>query len=165
MKLTPQQQDEIESSLWVVNTALKNLGLSGDEDMRQNAIIYMCRCLTRFDPTQNVKWTTFAYKNVYLYIKRLHKREIRQQSWETDYETGYRAECVKSYLEEPELIDDNKILLDKIRKRCNAPERTIIDLKLQGYEGAEISQITGCSVSKISKYMRSVKIKAREMVL
>ena len=36
--LSDEQRETIENSLWVVNTALKNQGLSSDEDLRQSAI-------------------------------------------------------------------------------------------------------------------------------
>ena len=63
-----------------INTALKKQGLQENEDLRQSAILYMCKCLERFDPTKNIKWTTFAYKNIYLYIKREHNKEAAKQA-------------------------------------------------------------------------------------
>ena len=80
MQLTAIQQKEIEDSEWVVNTALKRQGLSCNEDLRQSAILYMCECLLRYDPTKGIKWTTFAYKNVYLFIKRTYKKENKRKS-------------------------------------------------------------------------------------
>ena len=43
--LTKEQQHTIENSIWVVNTALQKQGLSSDEDLRQSAILYMCKCI------------------------------------------------------------------------------------------------------------------------
>lgn len=71
--LTPAQQKIIEDSLWVVNAVLKRLGLQEDEDLRQDACLYLCKCLERFNPDKNVKWTTYAYKNIYLYTIRIKK--------------------------------------------------------------------------------------------
>ena len=68
MKLTNEQQKQIENSLWVVNTVLKKQGIDYNEDMRQSAIMYMCECLLRYDPDKGVKWTTYAYKNFIVVI-------------------------------------------------------------------------------------------------
>ena len=73
--LSDEQRDTIEDSVWVVNTVLKKQGLENDEDMRQSALLYMCKCIQRFDPSKNIKWTTFAYKNIYLFVKRNFKKQ------------------------------------------------------------------------------------------
>ena len=39
--LTKEQQNIIENSIWVVNTALKKQGLQKDSDLRQNEILYL----------------------------------------------------------------------------------------------------------------------------
>ena len=158
--LSAEQQNAIENSIWVVNTALKNQGLSADEDMRQNAILYMCKCIQRFDPSRNIKWTTYAYENVYLYIRRLHKRQLKRANWEIDEET-YTLQATEMPLEEPELLDENKMMIERLKAHCTPKERRFIDLKLQGYKGTEIGKIMGCSISKVSMYMRNIKDKAR----
>lgn len=156
IKLSTEQQNTIENSIWVVNTALKNQGLSTDEDMRQDAILYMCKCIQRFDPSRSIKWTTYAYRNVYLYIKLKHKRQMAKLSYQT---------CgTEMPIEEAEIIDKNKMLVEQIRSICNAKERQVIDLTLQGYSRSEIGQIMGRSVAQVKAYKRSIKDKAREIV-
>ena len=160
--LSVEQQNTIENSIWVVNTALKNQGLSADEDMRQDAILYMCKCIQRFDPSRNIKWTTYAYRNVYLYIKLKHKRQMAKLSYQTCREDIYTAQPAEMPIEEEEIIDEKKMLVEQIRSLCNAKERQVIDLTLQGYSRSEIGQIMGRSVAQVKAYKRSIKDKARE---
>lgn len=160
--LSKEQQSIIEDSIWVVNTALKNQGLElspKTEDLRQSAILYMCKCLERFDPTRNIKWSTYAYKNVYLYIKRQNKREIRCRQHEIEDEDIYKT------LEEYEAETDNqaRLIIDKISQKCTPRERELLDLKLKGYKGREIGVIMGISISRISLYMKSIKEKAKDI--
>lgn len=161
--LSAEQQTTIENSIWVVNTALKNQGLSADEDMRQDAILYMCKCIQRFDATRNIKWTTYAYKNVYLFIKLKHKRQLEKMSW-LSVDDIYNQSAREMPLEEVELITDDKMSVDFIKSLCNAKERQVLDLTLQGYSRSEIGQKMGRSVAQIKAYKRSIKDKVREQL-
>lgn len=157
--LSREQQNIIENSIWVVNTALKKQGLQADEDLRQSAILYMCKCLTRFDPSKNIKWTTFAYKNVYLFIKRMHRKEKLKQSHIIGDEIYYLAEQ-KEDIEAYER-ENTRQTLESVKSICTAEESQFIDLKLKGFKGAEISRIMKCSTSKVICCMQSIKEKAR----
>lgn len=160
--LSLEQQKNIEDSLWVVNTALKRQGLQADEDLRQSAILYMCKCLERFDPTKKIKWTTYAYKNIFLYIKRMHVRESKKSSIIVDDDL-YNLERVIQPIEDQNDIVESSYRLDRVRGVCSAEERRVIDLKLQGYKAVEISALMKCSASKINACMQSIKDKARGM--
>lgn len=157
--LSKEQQDIIENSIWVVNTALKQQGLQANEDLRQSAILYMCKCLERFDPTKNIKWSTYAYKNVFLYIKRTHYKETKKQSFLVSDDVIFPQladECQTT-------LDESSYLLEEILKRCTKREQQIVKLKLQGYKVFEISEIVGCSQSKVNTYMQSIKDKFKEI--
>lgn len=160
--LSLEQQKTIENSIWVVNTALKMQGLQTDEDLRQSAILYMCKCLERFDPTKKIKWTTYAYKNIFLYIKRTHVKERKKSSIFVDDDL-YNLERIIQPLEEQNDMIDSAYNLDRVRGVCSAEERRVMDLKLQGYKVAEISALMKCSASKINACMQSIKDKARGM--
>ena len=153
MRLTQQQQDEIERSLWVVNTALKRQGLEHDKDLRQSAIVYMCECLFRYDNSKNVKWTTFAYKNVYLFIKRTRKREKSFQAQIT-YE-------IEEYAEIQEEDHPKNTLIEHLREICTKKETQIIDLKLQGYRSYEIIRLLGITDRQMVVLMGSIRDKAK----
>lgn len=161
--LSMEQQEIIENSLWVVNTALKRQGLQTDEDLRQMAILYMCKCLERFDPSKNIKWTTYAYKNVFLYIKRTHGKENKKRSMFVDDDIMDLQEPQKLPIDDPELFNESKYMVEQIKAVCSPEESQIIELKRQGYKVVEISSIMKCSTSKINGCMQSIKEKAREM--
>ena len=154
MQLTAVQQKEIEDSEWGVNTALKRQGLSCNEDLRQSAILYMCECLLRYDPTKGIKWTTFAYKNVYLYIKRTYKKEHKRTQYECDDDLMLIGEPI-----EPK---QDVFIVEDIMALCTPNEKKILMLKLQGYKHGEISIKLHCSISKINNYMQSIRAKTRE---
>lgn len=156
MQLTAIQQKEIEESVWVVNTALKRQGLSSNEDLRQSAILYMCECLLRYDPTKGIKWTTFAYKNVYLFIKRTYKKENKRTQYECDCDDDLMLIGVPI-----EQKQDTFVVKD-IMALCTPTEQKILMLKLQGYKHEEIGLKLHCSISKINNYMQSIRAKTRE---
>ena len=155
MQLTATQQKEIEDSEWVVNTALKRQGLSCNEDLRQSAILYMCECLLRYDPTKGIKWTTFAYKNVYLFIKRTHKKENKRTQYECDCDDDLM-------LIGGQQNQQNTFIIENIMDLCTPNEKKILMLKLQGYKYGEISVKLHCSISKINNYMQSIRAKTME---
>lgn len=161
--LSLEQQKTIENSVWVVNTALKKQGLRTDEDLRQSAILYMCKCLERFDPTKQIKWTTYAYKSVFLYIKRTHAKEMKRQSLFVDDDILTLKEQIADPMEQPQHLDGVSYKIDKIKAVCSMEEKQIIDLKLKGYKVVEISSLMKCSPSKINGCMQSIKEKAKEI--
>lgn len=155
--LTAEQQNIIENSIWVVNTALKRQCLTYNEDLRQSAIVYMCECLTRFDLSRNIKWTTYAYKNVYLFIKRTHKKECLKCNMEIDDVVNIDTTA------DPVEYDENILLVQNIFNLCTPYERKILQLKMEGYKHGEISVILHCSISKINNYMKRIKEKTKGM--
>ena len=159
MMLSLEQQGIIENSIWVVNTALKRQGLQADEDLRQSAILYMCKCLERFDPTKNIKWSTYAYKNVFLFIKRTHGKEIKKHS----HLTNDDITNIQISIEQPRVFNESQYVLNSIKRLCTIEESRILELKLQGYKVIEISNLIGCSTSKINACMQSIREKAREI--
>ena len=157
MQLTAEQQQIVEDSIWVVNTALKKQGLSADEDLRQSAILYMCKCLLRFDPEKNIKWTTYAYKNVYLYILRVHRKEVQKKS-------RVMGEDLFAVLHKDMDFNESVIILDKVFSLCTPEERQVLELKRQGYRSAEIGQILGFTHAKVNLCLHEIREKAKTSV-
>lgn len=155
--LSRNQQEIIENSLWVVNTALKRQGFQADEDLRQSAILYMCKCLERFDPDKNIKWSTYAYKNVYLFIMRNHAKQQLKQSSILNEDVS----ACKLPIESPLNNNESKYVLNSLKKVCTPEERLVIELKLQGYTVVEISSIIGCNIYRVNTLVQSIKNKAR----
>ena len=159
--LSQEQQRTIENSVWVVNTALKKQGLQADKDLRQSAILYMCKCLERFDPNKHIKWTSYAYKNVYLFILRTNAKE-RQKMGCLSHED---ISTLQIPMPQPQTNDESKEKVQKIKNICTLEEKKLIELKLQGYKFAEIGALMGWSISKVNNCMRTIKEKARELEL
>lgn len=158
--LTAEQQSIIENSIWVVNTALKRQGLQYDDDLRQSAILYMCRCIERFDPSKNIKWTTYAYRNVYMYIRTKHAKQVKK-------ERGIVGDIyclpLQFYDEQQQKKDYSTFMIEAIKQKCTARECKFLELKLMGLTGLEICQIMKCSVSTLSRMVQSIKTKARKI--
>lgn len=160
MQLSPLQQKDIEDSLWVVNSALKQQGLSNNEDLRQSAILYMCECRLRFDPQKHIMWTTFAYRNVYLFIKRMACKERKKQSNIInkdifDIEDYFKVEKPKT---------SSVATYQLIIKSCGEEDAKILKLIEQGYSQVEISKMLNCSQSRVYKRFRKIKENVKKMI-
>lgn len=158
MQLTLEQQEDIENSIWVVNTALKRQGQSTNEDLRQDAILYMCSCRLRFNPSLNVKWTTYAYRNVYLFIKRTLLKEKSKNGYiiKSDYND------ISNLIPAEDKFDTIEGDDTYLQQLCSTEEKQVLELKRQGYNGREIAAILNCSTSKVNCYLNKVKQKVKE---
>lgn len=157
MALTLSQKETIEDSIWVVNTALKRQGLENDKDLKQSAILYMCKCLLRFDPSKNVRWTTFAYQNVYLYIKRTHRKETVKNS----YIVNENIDKYEEIIPDSEQAHNEHHFVAKLLERCNEEEKKIIKYKMQGYTNTQISKMANISITHINTCYKRIKNKAK----
>lgn len=160
--LSREQQDIIEHSIWVVNSALKKQGLQADEDLRQSALLYMCKCLERFDPNKHIKWTTYAYKNVFLFIRRTHAKELKKNSLIINEDVYALEEPISQQIENDNQYKNNINRIENVKAICTIEEKRLIDLKLKGYKIVEISSLMKCSTSKIIGCMQSIREKAQE---
>ena len=148
--MTPQQQQIIIDNMWVVDAALKKQNIK-DDDMRQQALLYMCRIIEKFDASFGVKFSTFAYKNIYLYIKRQRKAEIKVNS-------RICKEIVIGRVCEPNFA------IIELETMCDEQEKELLNLKMQGYTNLEAKKIMGCSKNKFAEVNRELKEKAREVL-
>lgn len=160
--LNSEQQQMVESSIWVVNTALKKQGLEKDKDLKQDALLYMCQCAERFDKTQGVKWTTYAYKNVYLFIKRNHAKEMKRKSALIDQDLFDMNENLLQQFEE-DLFNNPCQRLKAFMSKCSPQQQTILTKGLEGYTIPEIALQINISNTQVANRLRGVKQKAREM--
>lgn len=151
--LSAEQQKTIEESLWVVNDVLKDLGLQGNEDLRQEANLYLCRCLERFNPSYNTKWTTYAYKNILMFVKLLNKRQATKQARCIDF-TSYADNMDDLVIAKPQQVLDITIL-----KKCTPEEKDILRLRYLGYRLQEIGAMYGCSRQYVSQKLAEIRQK------
>lgn len=164
-RLTAEQQKLVKNSLWVVNTVMKAQNLEGNKDIRQQALLYMCKCAMRFDPTRGVKWETYAYKSANLYIKRIVAKERQKHSCIESIEELTHAESDLFGYIEPEIENNAKYIVDTLKSRCSPEELQILTMTECGYKGYEISRELKCSASTLKMRMDSIREKAREIIL
>lgn len=148
--LTESQKKTVEDSLWIVNAVLKRQGIA-DDDIRQSANVYLCRCIVRYDESKGVKWTTFAYKNVYLYIKRAYAKEK---------ERCQPLVCIDNIPLKREIepiTNDKSSLVQLALKQLLPFERRVLSLKTQGYTHSDIRQLLKCSTSSVNKAVKTIK--------
>lgn len=159
--LTQEQQQTIENSLWIVNTALKEQNLQGDEDLKQDAILYMCKCLLKYDETKGIKWNTYAYKSVYLYIKRKHARQVLESSRIVFLDQNPpKADEKQQIKDAKQFLREYKI--KHILYHCNEKEREVVMLKLQGYTAKQIADKMGVSHFVIQNIFWRIKARLRK---
>ena len=154
--LSKEQQQIIENSLWVVNTALQKQNIE-DKDIKQDALLYMCKCIERFDPSKGIKWETFAYKNVYLYIKRHNAREKLNQNLYVSEQDIPQSKQPRIYCNE---VYTKKQKLKRIYDECNELEKRVIVLRIKGYTLKEICDITGYGYKRIAMSVKHIKDRA-----
>ena len=163
--LSAEQQRIIENSLWVVNTVLKEQRLQADEDLRQSALCYLCDCINRFDESTHTKWTTYAYKTVYMFVKRYRKRNQQYPSNVSTFsDMGETFVAENQSAVSPQRKIDNACLLKNLYAVCTPEEIEILELKRQGYKLVEIKAMTNRSVRQLSYIIGAIKQKARNEI-
>lgn len=139
--LNEEQKKIIEESMWVINAVLKAYNLSHDEDMRQSAILYMCECIERFDPSK-AKFTTYAFKNISLFVRRKKKNAPTIEV--CDKSTEAPDISVKAFYET--LTDE---------------EAELLRYKYIGYQRREILQKMTLSPKRYTTILKAIKEKAK----
>jgi RNA polymerase sigma factor (sigma-70 family) len=148
------QRDLIKNNLWVVNTAIKRLNLQGNEDYCQMGKLYLCQCTERFNEAKGVKFTTYAYKNVYLYLKRIRAKEISENNLYTDIDVDIAGANVVEVVQTCTTI--SKLPLNKTQKQ-------ILRMKANGYTLKETAKDLKCSISKVEQNLRKTKSKLKNL--
>jgi hypothetical protein len=156
--LSLQQQNIIQDSLWVVNTILKKQGLQSDEDLRQSSIAFMCECLQRYDPNKCSKWTTYAYKNIYMFVKRQNSKRQKLDSQVfnlTDLGDDFVADNSLGINAQPKM--DNRCLLKEIYSNCTPEEKTVLQMRLRGLSLMDIAISKHSTIDKVRGVLRRIK--------
>lgn len=156
--LTAEQKKDIEESAWVVNAVLKRLGLSKDADMRQTAYLYLCESRQRYSPDHNTKWTTYAYKNVYL---RVRKEQRRQHAYDERFvsDTDFLFDCEVD--DEIKGIDDRQ-MIDCASAHFTEREKKVVSMQAQKYTLKEIGSEIGFSTTTVQNTIASARKKAKD---
>lgn len=160
-QLTAEQRETIKNSLWVVNTVLKEQGLQDDQDMRSQAVLYLCKCLLRYDQNRGVKWTTYAYKSVYLFVTRRHASE---KTNEARFVGEDQMADIPDETADTETQTHNRLLIARIRKLLDEKEQQVFDLKLQDYSTTQIAEQLDCSRESVRLRWLSIQQKAKSLL-
>lgn len=158
--LTEEQQKLVEDSLWVVELALKRLSLTNNNDMRQQARLYICKLVSRFDASKGVKWSTYAYKSIYFHIKWRLKVEQRK-NFDTMAKCDYYEVCDTSFGEISSEQLERQEKVKGLLQKCNAEERQVAILIMQGYNHREIEKIIKKSRVKVVEIIKKIKEKGK----
>ena len=125
--LTEEQQKLVEDSLWVVELALKRLSLLNNNDLRQQARLYLCKLVSRFDASKGVKWSTYAYKSIYFHIKWRQKVEKRN-NFDTVEKLDYYDLYDQPFEEFPSKHLEVQEQVGVWLQRCSPDERVVANL-------------------------------------
>lgn len=155
--LNNEQKNIIMESLWIVNDVLKAKNLQRNNDLRQEAILYLCKCIQRFDPSRGVKWTTYAYRNVFLYVCRTYASWCKKNSREIPLEAATLSVSHENNV-------NDKILVQTIKYRCTQLERRVMELKECGYNSNEIQKRCGLTNYSYRKAMKNIQNIARTIL-
>ena len=158
--LTEEQQKLVEHSLWVVELALKRLSLLNNNDLRQQARLYLCKLVSRFDASKGVKWSTYAYKSIYFHIKWRQKVEKRK-NFDTMVKCDYyevREEAFDEFLG-TQLEAQEQV--GGLLQRCSPDERVVAKLIMQGYNHREIAKIMHKSRVRVVEMVKNIKENAK----
>lgn len=158
VELNDEQRRAIEDSQWIVNDVLKHYGKSYDNDLRQSALLYMCKCVMRYEP-QKGKWETYAYANTGYFVW----KQIKRQNAEKERTAKEAAEDMVNT--ESEDIDGTitaKSLVEKLKANSTDRERIVIDLLLAGHKKSEVARKIGKAPQTISGIVESLRRKIKE---
>ena len=156
--LNDEQRKTLEQSLWVVNTVIKELGLQLDDDMRSQASLYMCKCIERYDPKFGVKWSTYAYKSLYLYIKTRHAKEMVKKAPIVPIESCFNLAT--------EMDDNiyNKLFIETLQTILTPLENEILTRKFKEQTAATIRKELNLTKKQFDEAWHSIKDKAGALI-
>lgn len=149
--LSPEQQQLVADSVWVVNAVLKKQGLQGDEDLRSQGLLYLCTLVQRFNPNK-ATWNTYAYKSVYLYLKRIHAQEKKNNSRIVPLDENITADT--------EYADDLDTL--PFYKKLTPKEQKVVKLRLENYTVYEIACKLNLPHTEIKTILSQIKHTPRQ---
>lgn len=155
--LSAEQQKTIEESLWVVNKVLKDLGLQGNEDLRQEGNLWLCKFIANYKPERKTKWTTYAYKAVSRYIKTIQGRQAEKSYHFINF--GDFATNADNLMVGATTLPITATTVQRVLDFCTPEEQQIVLLKCQGYKVYEISKIQGKNRSYIAEKLKEIRQK------
>ena len=156
--LNENEKQIILNSMWVVNTALKELGLGANKDYKQLALLELHRCVKVFDASRGVKWSTYAYNSVYLKIKRRRNKDYAKQK----ALVNENALCYKS-TEINEERANAVHTINQLKKSLTEQELFVLEQIYKGYSAREIAEQLNRSRTYVKQIWSNIKSKATHL--
>lgn len=153
------REQVIQNSMWIVNTVLKEQKLQLDDDLRQDACLYLIKCYDRFDSSKGVKWSTYAYKSIYLYVLRVNAKNKAVENKCEHNEVPILNRADKDMEEQVATT----FLLKEIRNFITPEEKKIFDLLYKGYSAKQISKMINKSYTYVLCLVKNIKWKASKL--
>lgn len=144
-----------------MNYALKvNKLQEFDEDLYEDAVYELIRCLGRFDESRGVKWTTYAVRSIVLYVRREKARRQKASALTASEDaTFYRVEDAKDM--DAEIT--SQWVVEDLFANLTAEQKEVARLKYQGYNNNEIKRNLGISSTKLNRILQEVRRKAQKL--
>nr|CAI9751042.1 RNA polymerase sigma factor [Caudoviricetes sp.] len=70
-----ERNKKVEENLPLVTFSLNKLGVAFDEDYFQQGVLELIRCVDKFDEKKGIKFSTYAVKNIKLFLKEYIARD------------------------------------------------------------------------------------------
>ena len=70
-----ERNKKVEENLPLVTFSLNKLGVAFEEDYFQQGVLELIRCVDRFDEKKGIKFSTYAVKNIKLFLKEYIARD------------------------------------------------------------------------------------------
>lgn len=154
MELTDEQRKQVEDTLWVVNAAMKALGIK-DEDLRSEAELYLCSVVTRFDPARGLKLSTYAYSNTLQFLKRKREDKRKDTLYCCPLEYDIPCRCAED-------IAIPRLELYYLAKSLGKKELIVLNSMKDDKTVSETVKAAGVSKQRITKIKGKVREKLKK---
>jgi len=157
MRLTTEQQELVQNGSWVVSTVLKRFKRQRDDDLRQDAQLFMCKLVTTWDESKGRKWTSYAYQRLYFFVLHTLQRENKGRARELLCEIIPDRAAPSP--------DENAMysceIIDELYKRLTDVQCEVLYLLVQGCTHKDINKKLGVSYKRITQIVSEIKTVAR----
>lgn len=129
-----------------------------DDDIIQSGILGLCKAAMKWDSSKGA-FSTLAFYCIRNEIRlelRSRQRRVETVSLETPVEDNLTLEDM---LEGGDDTDITELMVDAYVKTLTEDERTVLELKLEGYKRQQIINITGFDLNKVKSILRMIRIK------
>lgn len=168
MKLTDEQRRMVENNVKLVYSCLRNVGYVGNrQDVEQELMMELCKAAYRYDASKGTQFSTYAVSCIKSKIRTIKAKRglwsaTRQFKKGQEMYVGFEVTSLNRKIdgndEELELMDiipstetpmEDQVLarieIDRFAESLTGNDKTIIEMRMQGYTYQEIADKIGIS--------------------